>query len=89
MTMNNLINRRAVRKLALVIANEMHPQKTMSDEYVDASGRTWNYGRALASSANKKYKQVSISFLEHINGMVRVEVEKYIKKNPPRGATVK
>ena len=37
----------------------------------------------------KKYKQVSASFLEHINSLVRVNVENYIKKNPPRGATVK
>ena len=87
--MSNLINKRAVRKLALTIANEIHPKKNMADEYVDSSGKTWNYGRALRSSANKKYKQVSISFLEHINSLVRVEVEKYIKKNPPRGATIK
>jgi len=87
--MSNLINKRAVRKLALSIANDMYPTTAMPDEYVDNDGRKWNYSRAMKASTNKKFKQVSGAFLEHINSLVRVQVESHIKKNPPRGATIK
>tara|TARA_R110002167_G_scaffold9579_21_gene44372 strand:+ start:1310 stop:1573 length:264 start_codon:yes stop_codon:yes gene_type:complete len=87
--MNNLINKRAVRKLALDLANDRHPIEDLKDIYVDSEGRKWDYARALASSNTKKYKQVSASFIEHINSLVRVNVEQHIKKMTGKGSTVK
>ncbi len=87
--MSNLINKRAVRRLALTIANELHPQDNLPKDYTDSTGKVWTYARASSMSKSKKYKQVSAAFLDHINGLVRVNVENYIKKMPNKGSTVK
>lgn len=87
--MSNLINKRAVRKLALTLANDKHAPEELQDIYVDSEGRKWDYSRALASTNTKKYKQVSASFLEHINSLVRVNVEQHIKNLSGKGSTVK
>ena len=87
--MSNLINKRAVRKLALDIANDMYGQLHLPDKSVDPSGRTWNFTGAKKQMKGKKYKQVSASFLEHINSLVRVNVENHIKNMQSTGSTVK
>lgn len=87
--MSNLINKRAVRKLALDIANNLHPQEGIPDTYTDSNGRVWNYSGAKKHASNKRYKQVSASFLDHINSLVRVNVEQFVKKMPNKGSTIK
>lgn len=87
--MSNLINKRAVRQLALTIANDIHGQLHLPDVSVDHDGRAWDFSGAKKQMHGKKYKQVSASFLEHINSMVRVNVEEHIKKMRATGSTVK
>jgi hypothetical protein len=87
--MSSLINKRAVRKLALTLANDIHGQLHLPDKTVDNDGRTWTFKNAKKQMDGKKYSQVSTIFLEHINSMVRVNVEEYIKNMKTTGSTIK
>mgnify|MGYP006106339681 CR=1 FL=1 len=87
--MSNLINRSAVRKLALVIANDLHSGSILPDNITDGDGRNWDFTGAKKEMKGKKYTQVSASFIDHINSLVRVNVEEYIKKMRNTGSTVK
>lgn len=87
--MSNLINKRAVRSLALSIANDMYGNTCLPDTATGEGGRVWNYTRCKQSMSGKKYKQVSANFLEHINQLVRVNVQEYIKKMQDKGSTIK
>lgn len=87
--MSSLINKRAVRKLALDLANDMYSNVNLPDSAVSSDGTRWNYTRVKASRKGKKYNQVSLAFIDHINAMVRVNVQEYIKKNKPTGSTIK
>lgn len=87
--MSNLINKRAVRKLALEIANAQYPCESLPDTQTDTNGRVWTYKRCKESFTNKKYKQVSSKFLEHIETMVRVNMKQYIEKMDGKGSTIK
>lgn len=83
------INKRAVRKLALDMANSKYPLDEMPDKVVDSNGRLWNYSGAKSKRVSKRYKQVSSKFLEHIDLMVFNNVKSYIEKMPNKGSTVK
>lgn len=87
--MSNLINKRAVRALALSIANDMYGEITLPDNDTSSDGKVWKYTRAKSNMSGKKYKQVSAKFLEHIDSLVRVNVQQYIKKMQDRGTTIK
>ena len=87
--MSNLINKRAVRKLALTIANDMYNNTTLPDTTTDSTGRVWDYRRTKNVTTTKKYRQVSASFLDHIESMVRVNMKEYIRAMPDKGSTVK
>jgi len=83
------INKRAVRALALKIANNKYPLDEMPDQRVDSDGRVWNYARANKNRTKKRYTQVSAKFLEHVDLMVRNNVQSYIDKMPNKGSTIK
>ena len=87
--MSNLINKRAVRKVALDVANSMYSNVGLQDRVTDGDGKQWNYKRVNEMRTGNKYKQVSASFLDHIEAMVRVNVKEYIKKSKLTGSTVK
>lgn len=87
--MSNLINKRAVRQLALTVANDMYGGSHLPDTSTDSQGKVWSYKRTKKLSSGKKYRQVSASFLDHIESMVRVNVQDYIKKMQDKGSTVK
>lgn len=87
--MSNLINKRAVRKLALTLANDMHANLSLPDNITDGDGRTWDFTGAKKEMKGKKYTQVSASFLNHIDSLVRVNAEEYIKKMRTTGSTIK
>ena len=83
------INKRAVRKLALDMANSKYPLDEMPDQHIDADGRVWNYAGAKKNRTTKRFKQVSTKFLEHIDLMVLNNVKSHIEKMPNKGSTVK
>jgi len=87
--MSNLINKQAVRRLALIIANEKHTDVGLPDSYADATGRQWNYTGAKKSYRGRKYRQVSAAFLEHMDSLVKVSISNYIDKMDNNGSTIK
>lgn len=85
----SLINKRAVRKLAMTIANEKYANKPPLTTAVDSTGRQWSYERALSLSTRKKYTQVSEEFFEMIEESVRNTIQDHLAKEPPIGKTIK
>ena len=83
------INKRAVRKLALDMANSKFPMDDMPDEHVDSTGKVWNYAGAKKHRIARRYKQVSTKFLDYIDLMVRNNVQQHIEKMDNKGSTVK
>lgn len=84
--MSKLINRYATRRFILQVANESAPN-TMPAEKVDATGRTWDYSRCFSNV--KKYTSVSQEFIDGIDAELRNLIKDKLKKDPPRGKTVK
>lgn len=87
--MSNLINKRAVRQLALTIANDLYGSIQLPDKSPGIDGKVWDYTRAKENMSGRKYRQVSSKFIEHINNMVRVNVQEYIKNMQDKGSTIK
>jgi hypothetical protein len=86
--MSNLINKQAVRKLALMVANDKYSTSGLPD-IVEGAERTWDWTRAKKAKPYKKYRQVSLSFLEEINTSVRLLVQERINKLDGKGTTIK
>tara|TARA_A100001011_G_scaffold326652_1_gene350316 strand:+ start:291 stop:545 length:255 start_codon:yes stop_codon:yes gene_type:complete len=84
--MARLINKTNTRKFILAIANE-HAENSLPDEYIDGSGRKWNYSRC--GKTLKQFTSVSGEFIEDLDRAFRVLIEKKIKSMPLRGKTVK
>lgn len=84
----SLINKRAVRKLALSLANAKYPKDSIQNT-VDSQGRQWDYSRAQELSKKQRFTQVSSTFLDQIEAQVRVAVQKRIDAMTKAGKTVK
>ena len=84
----SLINKRAVRKLALQLANAKYPKDSI-DNCVDSQGRQWDYSRAQELSKKKRFSQVSSTFLDQVEAQVRVAVQKRVDAMSKAGKTVK
>jgi hypothetical protein len=84
--MRRLVNKVALRKYALEIANDVD-MNIMPAGYVDSVGRQWDYGRCFDNV--KRYTSVSVDFYDVIDTQVKKMVIDHIKKNPPRGKTVR
>ena len=87
--MSSLINKRAVRALALKVANSNHRATELPDTYVDSTGRQWDYTGAKKHSKKQRYTQVSSSFMEHIESLIRANIIAHVNKMDPKGHTVK
>lgn len=83
--MQRLINKVATRKFILQVANEM--KDGAPKEYVDSTGRTWDYTRAMANT--KKFTSVSQDYIDQLDTDLRKMIQSRIQTNPPRGKTVK
>ena len=82
---SRLINKVATRKFILMAANDQ--SSDLPDVYTDTSGRQWNYSRCGKSI--KKFTSVSADFIEELDTDFRRMIVNKLKKNPPRGKTVK
>ena len=84
----SLINKRAVRKLALDLANAKYPKDQIKN-CVDSTGRQWDYSRAQELSKKRRFSQVSSSFMDQIEAQIRVIITARIDAMPKSGKTVK
>ena len=87
--MSNLINKRAVRAFALKVANSKYPAPELPDRYVDSTGREWDYTGAKKHGKKRRYTQVSGDFMQHIESLLRANIQAHIEKMDPKGSTIK
>ena len=85
--MKRLINKIATRKYILDIANEYCSVSSLPDKVTDENGRTWNYSRC--NKGLKKFNSVSQDYIEMLDVEFRKMIVQKLKKDPPRGKTVK
>ena len=83
----SLINKKAVKKFTLNIANDRF-SANLPKRMVDGQGREWNLSRC-GQSASKRFTQVSQSFVDDIEAKVRNLIAEHIKKHPSIGKTIR
>ena len=86
---NYLINKQAVRRIALIMANEKFSDSSLPDVLTDSSGREWNWSNVKKVKPYRKYRQVSVNFIENINAEVRNIIKSKIDGLDGKGSTVK
>ena len=85
--MKRLINKIATRKFILQMANEQSSMDKLPDKSVDSNGRTWHYSRC--NTDLKRFNSVSQEYIDVLDVEFRKLIVNKLKKNPPRGKTVK
>lgn len=85
--MKKLINKIATRRFILDVANELCSVDSLPDKSVDSNGRTWNYSRC--NTGLKRFNSVSQDYIDMLDVEFRKLIADKLKKNPPRGKTVK
>lgn len=75
--------------MALTMANDRFSNSSLPDVLSDSSGREWNWTNAKKAKPYKKYRQVSISFIDNLNAEVRNLIKSKIDKLDGTGSTVK
>lgn len=84
--MSRLINKTRVKRYVILRANEKAPCD-MPDKVTDHTGRDWDYSRCFKHQ--KRFTQISESFLETLEAEFRVLVDKKLSNLPRTGKTVK
>jgi len=85
----SLINKRAVRKIILNLANSKYSDYGLHDNAIDSTGKEWDYSRANTLRKNKKFTQVTQKLLDGLDVYLRIHIESHLDNNPQSGKTVK